>query len=209
MATTKISGSRVQELLDMANEVEGALRDYHDKECCSKHNRCSTGQRLEELSRQYRQGAQAAGFAPVVEDIVADDGTRRPAAGSRGANQFGEYQVHRTSDKQLGFIRKLIGSRLVPSEGGFQQALKAFQDGTLNKRQATDLIDWLLTLPEVASAQGDLNVEPQLTKVEVLALHEAYNRTGVEFLSSLINQIDRKRPLSAKQLAAARKWIRP
>ena len=47
-----------------------------------------------------------------------------------------------------------MAERIIPATGGEQAALEAFRKGTLNKRAASDLIEWLLTLPSNPRLEG-------------------------------------------------------
>lgn len=74
--------------------------------------------------------------------------SHRPAGGAPASNQYGTFAVHSPSAAQLSFIGRLVAERVIPETGGEQVALAAFREGRLNKRHASDLIDWLMTLPQ-------------------------------------------------------------
>ena len=97
-------------------------------------------ERLLELSQ--------AGWSDHSAARTRDVEAHRPAGGAVGANQYGTFQVRYASPKQVKFAERLLAERIVPTAGGEQVALAAFRAGTANLRQTSDLISWLLTLPE-------------------------------------------------------------
>jgi hypothetical protein len=74
--------------------------------------------------------------------------SNRPVGGAAASNQYGVFKVHTPSAAQLSFVARLVAERVIPETGGEQAALAAFRRGELNKRYASDLIEWLLTLPQ-------------------------------------------------------------
>lgn len=89
---------------------------------------------------------------PDKVEAEHDPNRARPQAGGRAGNQYGTFKVHYPSEAQKRYIARLISERTVPATGGEQKALEAFRAGTINKRQASDLIEWLLELAPKAGA---------------------------------------------------------
>lgn len=83
-----------------------------------------------------------------------------PDAGSAARNQYGTFQVHYASDKQQAFIRNLVTQRVVPNPApeAFAPLLDAVRDNRLNKKAASRLIDWLMTLPHARRSDGRARV---------------------------------------------------
>lgn len=77
-----------------------------------------------------------------------------PDAGSAARNQYGTFQVHYASDKQQAYIRSLVAGRVVPADSDYADLLTAVADNRLNKKAASRLIDWLLTLPHARRSDG-------------------------------------------------------
>lgn len=79
-----------------------------------------------------------------------------PDAGSAARNQYGTFQVHVASDAQQAYVRNLIAGRIVPTPApeAYADLLVAVADNRLNKKAASRLIDWLLTLPHARRSDG-------------------------------------------------------
>lgn len=79
-----------------------------------------------------------------------------PEAGSAARNQYGTFQVHYASDAQQKYIRNLVTQRVVPDPApeAFAPLLGAVADNKLNKKAASRLIDWLLSLPHARRSDG-------------------------------------------------------
>lgn len=98
--------------------------------------------------------------------------TRRPEAGSRGANQYGDYVVRYASPKQVGFLRSLLASRdygVLSGSGAdlISSVIEAIPSGHVSLRVASSAIDLLLTLPVVADTPRPAS-EKQISYVKSL-----------------------------------------
>lgn len=106
--------------------------------------------RLLELKAEFEAGTRSE----VVFDrnLVVERGVgHRPVPGQR----CGRGVVRHPSDKQVAFVNRLLVSRVLPEgkQYGPQNALARFREGTANLRHVSDLIEWLLTLPQVEPQQ--------------------------------------------------------
>lgn len=105
---------------------------------------------LAKMLIRQRDEILVEGKREISQDAGPEKGTgHRPEGGAKGGNQYGAYTVRMPSERQIRFVGFLLSERIVPTEGGEQLALAAFRDGRANLRQTSDLITWLLTLPEL------------------------------------------------------------
>lgn len=116
---------------------------------------------LEQQLTDFSQGTTA--------DTVEHGAGHRPAAGAKGGNQYGSYQVKSLSDKQKAFIDRLIAERDL-SGMAHDLDLAAYRRGTLNKRHASDFIDTLLRQPELPKADQPKRVASEKAQAFVLNL---------------------------------------
>jgi hypothetical protein len=92
----------------------------------------------------------------TATDLAGELPGRR--AGSPAANQFGVFQVHAASDKQIGFLRKLIATKELT---GIE--VPASLDG-ISKTAASALIDRLIDRPERAGVAATGSARPASDK---------------------------------------------
>lgn len=78
--------------------------------------------------------------------------TTRPQAGTAASNQYGTFEVVPATANQLRFITRLLAER---EHGLVYEQLQDLQhhvaDATINHKNASDVIDHLLSCPEVAT----------------------------------------------------------
>lgn len=121
---------------------------------------------------------------------------KRPAAGSRAANQFGEFTVKYATIKQVRFIHRLLETRdlsALESAGSEAYNLEAIRAQVMrsqvNKRAASAIIDLLLAQPEKATpARGGAAAaiatqhvpasDKQVALIKRLAAERDWNPTG-------------------------------
>jgi hypothetical protein len=135
----------------------------------------ASGEETSPESVELAEGQIAAileGYRASKVALAEDSKIGTPhVAGTRGANQFGSYTVQELSKPQAGYIRRLLAERQVPADegqlGGMQKHLKLFAAGKLGGKSASNLIDWLLTLPMKAGQPTErMATENQLTHVK-------------------------------------------
>jgi hypothetical protein len=73
--------------------------------------------------------------------------TQSPQAGAPASNQFGTFQVHYPTDKQVRYIKSLVAQRVHPAGPEFAQMLQDLESSALNLKAATRMIDALLEMP--------------------------------------------------------------
>lgn len=96
-------------------------------------------------------------------------------AGAPASNQFGEFQVHYPSEKQVKYLKSLVAQRVHPADPGFADYLAALENGTLNLKAASRMIDGLLAMP----------VKPSQASAVRMATSKQF-----EFIKSLIASKD-------------------
>lgn len=107
-----------------------------------------------------------------------DPNRKRPEGGKAHRNQYGACKIRTISVPQQHFIARLVAERVIPAQGGEQEALKAFHKGTLNIRHAHDLIEWLLVLPVRADApRSDLASDKQIACIKREGERRSHNDT--------------------------------
>lgn len=145
---------------------EGII-DWHFDECCSPEEPCAVVERVLEITGG--RAKRAAVSRTAGDDEVRDN---RPAAGSVARNQFGTFTVHEATEGQMRFIKRLLNEREVPTTrlGAMEQRIKTYHAGTINKKAASSLIEWLLGLPET----------------QATAVSNRASEKQVAFLSSLV-----------------------
>lgn len=121
-----------------------------------------------------------------------------PAAGSAARNQYGTFQVHYASPAQLKYIRGLAAGRVVPNPvpDSYAAEMQALEKGEINKKAASRLIDWLLTLPHAAKSDGTARVTGNAGETYLATEKQ------VGFLISLVNERPGAKVYVDTQLAA-------
>lgn len=115
-----------------------------------------------------------------------------PNAGSAASNQYGTFQVKYPSEPQVKYIKSLAANRVHPVNNvEFDRMLVALNDGTLNKKHASRMIETLLSMPVNQAA-------PQTVVQAALATQKQF-----DFIKSLLTdkEID---PITANAVQACR-----
>ena len=93
--------------------------------------------------------------------------TERPTAGAPAANQYGVFQVHYASPKQVAFIKRLLAERDTAGIPDVAELRAQVERGQVNKKAASAAIELLLAAPVKAPAApvpAPANVRPASDK---------------------------------------------
>lgn len=123
--------------------MQDAIAVHHEEgeyQCCTPAEPCH-------IVRLYTERLEANGYTGYANPVETQ--TTRPQAGSAATNQYGTFQVHAASEKQVGFLTRLLEQRdwsgLDKRNSAIvQRAADTLAAGTLSKRLATDAINILL-----------------------------------------------------------------
>lgn len=150
MNTTAVNRTEVLAAARRGVPVADALVSIHiDRDHC-----CTWDRFCDEAERYLIPFLDLPAGPTEVETRTQNPGTgRSPEAGSMQSNQYGTFQVHHASDAQIRFIRRLLAERDLTAATGIQSktiesARPAIEEGKLNKKRASLVIDFLTTLPE-------------------------------------------------------------
>lgn len=118
----------------------------------------------EHLARLLAYKEKIMSEMPLSPAFAGDDETPRyPSDGSGHARQTQTP----ASDAQLRFISNLLNDRVVPDGSLHAGAITLFNLGTISKRSASELIDWLIKLPVKAEKKNTAS-EKQVNLIEKL-----------------------------------------
>jgi hypothetical protein len=118
-----------------------------------------------------------------------------PKAGEPAANGQGVFVVKKVTGAQARYIQNLLDSR-VPgpnADSVFLTAVQDFRNGELNKRFASDLIDWLLKQPRRdGSGTTTRVVEAPATDKQKNLIRKMTEELGLPVHDSKINGLTKK-----------------
>jgi hypothetical protein len=144
-----VNESQIRSLAAQGQPVADAIVYHVDVDgCCTWTTPC------DEAARTLVPFlGQATGPARAETEVQQPGSGISPAAGSLQSNQYGTFKVHSASPAQIRFLQNLLKQRDLTAATEIQRAAiegarSGIESGSLNKKRASLVLDFLLVLPE-------------------------------------------------------------
>lgn len=175
ITTAKGTSYQIEMLQDAVNYHENG--DADDAPCCTATAPCDTRKWV--VGRMAELGG--SDLVPVVEtpaEIRTQTGGQQVSTGARVASP--------ASDKQIGFIKRLVGERDVTNLTTFPaRTLAEIQAGNeVSKTRASSLIDNLMRAPKIQAPADEVPAGPAASEAQMAFLRTLAEEHGEEIRTS-------------------------